>query len=57
MNILNLHVDHWSMLDTSNSSDCSEITYNTTDITTLIEDISITNIDDICDLNNKEYTH
>ena len=54
MQPINLHADHWSMLEYSDSSE--PVTY-ITDISALADNISNTNTDDLCDFNNHEYTH
>lgn len=54
MKELNLNIDHWSMV---NSSDSNEPIFNITDVITLADNISWANIDDLCDFNQHEYTH
>ena len=54
MQPINLHTDHWSMLEYTDSSE--PVTY-ITDISALADYISNANNDSICDINNYEYTH
>jgi hypothetical protein len=50
---LNLNIDHWSMLDFTDSSEPQTFTQ---DIVSTLESISVANIDDVlCDFNDHEY--
>lgn len=51
--ILNLNIDHWSMLDFVDSSEPQQFHH---DIVSTLESISHANIDDVlCDYNDHEY--
>lgn len=58
MKALNLHVDNWSMLDPKSDRDFQpEPQYHATDVISAADDISRTNIDQLCDLSDREYVH
>jgi hypothetical protein len=51
---LNLNIEDWSLV---NSTDSSEFAPISTDVVALADYISAANDFDLCDLNNHEYTH
>lgn len=54
LKVLNLHVENWSMLDCVDTS-TSEVVPQITDVVSLADDISNTNNDTLCDMNDHQY--
>lgn len=54
MKELNLNIERWSMLD-SNETEPMDFDSIEQELVSLADDISNTNIDDVYDINNREY--
>jgi len=54
MPILNLNQDNWALLESTEQTDAH---HYISDVVALADYISNTNTDDLCDINNYQYTH